>query len=232
MIRIKCWGCLQPLRMKKSSRLTAHWQRNITLITMQEALWQTSRRKKWLKSMRLTTRLRKCVKIPVQGVLRAEYRTEPMAAAKSVAAGFPEQSIFGYSAADQRRTYLRRGTASRWRPGASRDAEWNFLKGNVLLARGFLDDAVSYLQRAAQMDPQNFEYRATLDQINARRQYGYGGMQGGYSYQSCNSCTTCLCTYCLCSAAAGPAITRGRRTCGLTIRAHGLPSAVSVQLFR
>lgn len=89
-------------------------------------------------------------------------------------------------------------------PGASRDAEWNFLKGNVLLARGFLDDAVNYLQRAAQMDPQNFEYRATLDQINARRQYGYGGMQGGYSYQSCNSCTTCLCTYCLCSSCCRP----------------------------
>ncbi len=89
-------------------------------------------------------------------------------------------------------------------PAASRDAEWNFLKGNVLLAKGFLDDAVGYLQRAVQMDPQNFEYRATLDQINARRQYGYGGMPGSYSYCDSGPCTTCLCTYCLCSSCCRP----------------------------
>lgn len=85
---------------------------------------------------------------------------------------------------------------------SARDAEWNFLKGNVLLARGFLEDAVSYLQRACMMDPQNYEYRATYERITAQRQFGYGGRPGSYSYSTCdpcNLCSTLICANCLCN---------------------------------
>ena len=85
-------------------------------------------------------------------------------------------------------------------PAASRDAEWNFLKGNVLLARGFLEDALTYLQRAVSMDPQNYEYRAAYERITTQRQYGYNG---GYSYSSCDPCSLCstlICANCLCNS--------------------------------
>ncbi|WMJ84148.1 J domain-containing protein [Oscillospiraceae bacterium LTW-04] len=84
-------------------------------------------------------------------------------------------------------------------PAASRDAEWNFLKGNVLLARGFLEDALTYLQKAVSMDPQNYEYRAAYERINAQRQFGHGG---GYSYSACDPCSLCstlICANCLCN---------------------------------
>lgn len=84
-------------------------------------------------------------------------------------------------------------------PAASRDAEWHFLKGNVLLARGFLEDAVSYLRKAVQMDPNNYEYRATYERVEAQRQFGYGG---NITYSSCDPCTICstfICANCLCS---------------------------------
>lgn len=87
-------------------------------------------------------------------------------------------------------------------PVASRDAEWNFLKGNVLLARGFLEDAVSYLQKAVMMEPQNYEYRAAYERINAQRQFGYGGRPGSFSYSSCDPCGLCstlICANCLCN---------------------------------
>lgn len=83
---------------------------------------------------------------------------------------------------------------------ASRDAEWYFLKGNVLLARGFLEDAVSYLQRAVQMAPNNYEYRSVYERVEAQRQFGYGG---GVSYSTCDPCTLCstlICANCLCNS--------------------------------
>lgn len=87
-------------------------------------------------------------------------------------------------------------------PADSRDAEWHFLKGNVLLARGFLEDATSYLEAAVRMAPQNYEYRAAYDRIMAQRQTGYGGM-GNISYSSCDPCGLCatmLCANCLCNS--------------------------------
>ena len=87
-------------------------------------------------------------------------------------------------------------------PAASRDAEWHFLKGNVLLARGFLEDGFTYLQRACMMDPQNYEYRAAFERISAQRQFGYGGRTGGYSYSTCDPCSLCttlICANCLCN---------------------------------
>lgn len=85
-------------------------------------------------------------------------------------------------------------------PNAKRDAEWHFLKGNVLLARGFLEDALTYIKTAVEMEPSNYEYRATLERLNSQRQYGY---TSGMSYSACDPCSVCsalLCANCLCNS--------------------------------
>ena len=84
-------------------------------------------------------------------------------------------------------------------PAASRDAEWHYLKGNVLLAKGFLEDAFPYLRRAVEMEPNNYEYRAAYERVEAQRQFGYGGR---VSYSTCDPCTLCstiICANCLCN---------------------------------
>lgn len=86
-------------------------------------------------------------------------------------------------------------------PAGSRDAEWHFLKGNILLARGFLEDAAGYIERAVQMDPNNFEYRSLYQRLQSQRQYGYGGNTTQYSSCSpCNLCATLICANCLCNS--------------------------------
>ncbi|MBR1393314.1 MAG: J domain-containing protein [Ruminococcus sp.] len=42
-------------------------------------------------------------------------------------------------------------------PPAQRNAEWNFLKGNIAYARGWLNDAFNYFGEAARLDPYNNE---------------------------------------------------------------------------
>ena len=81
-------------------------------------------------------------------------------------------------------------------PQGQRDAEWNFLKGSVLYARGWLDDALQYINAACRMNPNNPEYRAALNQMMYKRG---GGMNGGYNPQmggaggagGCSSCDLC-----------------------------------------
>jgi len=84
-------------------------------------------------------------------------------------------------------------------PAVSRDAEWHYLKGNVLLARGFLEDAFPYFRKAVEMEPNNYEYRAAYERIESQRQFGYGGR---VTYSTCDPCTFCstlICANCLCN---------------------------------
>ena len=43
------------------------------------------------------------------------------------------------------------------------NAEWNFLKGSVCYRRGWLDEAKRYYETAAQMEPDNAEYRQAVE---------------------------------------------------------------------
>lgn len=58
-------------------------------------------------------------------------------------------------------------------PQRARSAEWNFLKGCVLVQRGWYFDAQRYLETACYMDPSNQEYQTALNNIKANAaQYG------------------------------------------------------------
>ncbi|GIM30690.1 molecular chaperone DnaJ [Clostridium polyendosporum] len=47
-----------------------------------------------------------------------------------------------------------------------RDAEWNYLYGVIQMQKGFYDSAYTYIQTACSLDPNNLEYRQTLNMIN------------------------------------------------------------------
>lgn len=51
---------------------------------------------------------------------------------------------------------------------SNRDAEWNYLYGVILYNKGWYDQAITHIQTATNMDPNNFEYKQTLNSINQR----------------------------------------------------------------
>lgn len=94
-------------------------------------------------------------------------------------------------------------------PGDRRNAEWYFLKGVVLMRRGWLDEARNHFARACQMDPGNMEYRQALNQFDSQRRGGYNGYAGQYQGSECNTCDVCsslMCADCCCECMGGDLI--------------------------
>lgn len=95
-------------------------------------------------------------------------------------------------------------------PSERRSAEWHFLKGTVLYKRGWLEEAFGNFSKACEMDPENPEYRAALNQAASQRSGVYGGYNpdmtraGGCS--SCDVCTSLLCADCCCDCMGGDLI--------------------------
>jgi len=83
-------------------------------------------------------------------------------------------------------------------PTSSRDAEWFFLKGTVLYRKGWTDQAYNHFQQACNLDPSNSEYRAALNQMNARRGGQYGGYNPTtqYNVRGCSGCDVCTALCC------------------------------------
>jgi len=91
---------------------------------------------------------------------------------------------------------------------ASRNAEWNFLKGCVLIQRGWYYDAQKYLETACYLEPGNAEYRAALDRIRQSTS-GFGsGYRTARNVNSspCDICTGLICADCLCECCGGDLI--------------------------
>ena len=82
-----------------------------------------------------------------------------------------------------------------------RDAEWHYLKGMCAYRKGWANQAYSYFTQAVNMNPNNQEYRAALNNMNSQRGYNYGGYTQGTPNTGdgamCDACTTCLCINCL-----------------------------------
>ncbi len=90
----------------------------------------------------------------------------------------------------------------------NRNAEWNFLKGCVLIQRGWYYDAQKYLETACYLDPTNSEYRAALDRIR-QNTASYGGgyrTSNGGGTSACDICSGLICADCLCECCGGDLI--------------------------
>ena len=86
-------------------------------------------------------------------------------------------------------------------PVGSRDAEWYFLKGQVLYRKGWLEDAYSHYEQACRMDPQNTEYRYHFNRMQSSRR--------GHDAPGCSPCEVCghlMCADCCCECMGGDLI--------------------------
>ena len=81
-----------------------------------------------------------------------------------------------------------------------RNAEWVFLSGMVSYKKGWYDDAISKVQQAANMDPNNNEYRMILNQMMSMGG-GFRNAAAGRGYSSTND-AFCQALQCYCCADA------------------------------
>lgn len=79
---------------------------------------------------------------------------------------------------------------------SDRNAEWNYLMGVVHINKGWYDSGRQYLVKATQMDPNNFEYRQTLQQLQARST-NYGNPYYRTTSNSDDACNCCMNLWCL-----------------------------------
>lgn len=82
---------------------------------------------------------------------------------------------------------------------SARTAEWNYLKGVVNYRKGWLDNAVTYLNTACSMEPGNMEYRQALNHLTQQQQ-GYA-QAGGTSM--CEVCASLYCANACCNCMGG-----------------------------
>lgn len=99
-------------------------------------------------------------------------------------------------------------------PQNEKTAEWFFLKGSVCYTRGWLNEAYDNFTTAANLDPNNQEYRAALEQMNRNRN-GYMNGNPNPQYNTnpnvtgCNGCDFCnglICADCCCECMGGDLI--------------------------
>lgn len=96
-------------------------------------------------------------------------------------------------------------------PMPSRDAEWHFLKGTILLKKGWGDEAHKHFVTACEMDPNNMEYKQALNHVEGRRSGAYGGyntttVNRTSGCSCCNICSGLLCADCCCECCGGDLI--------------------------
>ncbi|MBQ7821955.1 MAG: J domain-containing protein [Clostridia bacterium] len=90
---------------------------------------------------------------------------------------------------------------------SDRNAEWNYLKGVVLIKRGWYIDAQKYLEAACYMDPDNAEYKNALNNLrNTAASYGGGYRSSSGSVSPCDICMNLICADCLCECCGGDLI--------------------------
>ena len=89
---------------------------------------------------------------------------------------------------------------------SERGAEWFYLKGVVCLRRGWHAQGINFIRQAVNLEPNNFEYRRTLNAVESQTQQ-YRNVGGGMSDTTmCNCCSNLLCADCCCECMDGDLI--------------------------
>lgn len=89
----------------------------------------------------------------------------------------------------------------------TRNAEWYFLTGVVHMNKGWYDSALQNIRTASNMEPNNFEYRQTLNQLQSRtRSYGTPYRTTQNSSNACDCCMDLWCLDTMCECMGGDLI--------------------------
>ncbi len=96
-------------------------------------------------------------------------------------------------------------------PKSARNAEWHFLKGCLLMQRGYYYDATRLFETACYLDPNNEEYRNAMNELKMRAnsygdRYRRANTSSGSDDMLCNLCTNLICADCLCEMCGGDLI--------------------------
>ena len=96
-------------------------------------------------------------------------------------------------------------------PEQYRTAEWYYLKGAAQQRRGWLDYASENFDRACSMDPNNREYAAAKENLDASKNGGrqytpYRSYGGNGSCSACDVCQGLICADCCCECMGGDLI--------------------------
>jgi len=91
-------------------------------------------------------------------------------------------------------------------PNEKRDAEWHFLKGCILLQRGWYHDATKYFDAACRMDPQNQEYRNARLQVERMAKNFQQESRSAIACDGCDCCANLLVLDCCCECCGGDLI--------------------------
>ena len=84
-------------------------------------------------------------------------------------------------------------------PQTQRDAEWFYLKGCILVHKGYYFDAIRYVERACELDPANREYSMLRDNLRVQSQsYGNPNVRQTGGCNMCDVCSFLICLDCLC----------------------------------
>ncbi len=91
---------------------------------------------------------------------------------------------------------------------SNRTAEWFFLKGTIFIRRGWHTQGLNFIRQAVNMEPNNLEYRATLNQyMSQTRQYrDVGSSMSGGMASPCDCCQGLICADCCCECMGGDLI--------------------------
>jgi molecular chaperone DnaJ len=79
----------------------------------------------------------------------------------------------------------------------NRNAEWNYLYGVLLTNKGWFDAGLKHIQTAVNMDPNNFEYRQTLNSLHQRTQAYSNNYYRTTGSNNANACDCCINLWCL-----------------------------------
>ena len=91
-----------------------------------------------------------------------------------------------------------------------RGAEWHYLKGVVLLEKGWHFEARKHFETACGAEPDNREYRDALNYMKDKSDNFYSNSKRGNGREpgcsGCDICTGLLCADCLCECCGGDLI--------------------------
>ena len=91
----------------------------------------------------------------------------------------------------------------------NRNAEWHYLYGVIMYNKNWFDSALDHINTAVRMDPNNFEYRQTLNSLRQRGSnfsnpyYRTAGMNNN---DACDCCMNLWCLDTLCECTGGDLI--------------------------
>ena len=91
-------------------------------------------------------------------------------------------------------------------PMGDRGAEWNYLKGCLLIQRGMFYDAQSYIETACYLDPENREYREAKENLRERAStYGrdWRRSSGSGDFDCCSICASIMIADACCDCCGG-----------------------------